>query len=274
MWLIGDGDVLLVASNEADQLDLDDLARHWDRPGVAADLRAVAAYEPFALLSSYVGGPDEVQRYAAGAPVQSDDAMALEFSAPRAQYDSGAKEEANVTSLRRLLDVRRAPAPIAAAWASADAIRRRHRAEMMLKASAYQTAYEEYAAALMLDALDPEAPEGLVRSAVAAHRELDAVTRLEAAVHSRPKAFHAWIALSKLHASMGSDDRAIAAAKTACDIEPIESAALEQLASLYSDAGDPAGLDVVAEALRHFCKQPQLVLLQLRPSFCARSGRC
>jgi spermidine synthase len=104
MWLMGDGDLLLVASNDADHLDLGNLARHWDRPGVAADLRAVAAYEPFALLSSYVGGPDELRRYAAGAPLQSDDAMALEFSAPRAQYDRDAKEEANVASLRSLLD--------------------------------------------------------------------------------------------------------------------------------------------------------------------------
>jgi tetratricopeptide (TPR) repeat protein len=249
---MGDGDLLLVASNDADHLDLGNLARHWDRPGVAADLRAVAAYEPFALLSSYVGGPDELRRYAAGAPLQSDDAMALEFSAPRAQYDRDAKEEANVASLRSLLDRTRAPVPVAAAWASANAVSHRHRAEMMLKASAYQTAYEEYAAALTLDALDPEAPEGLVRSSVAAHREPEAVTKLEAVVKSRPTAVRAWIGLSKLHASMGSQDRAIAAAQSACDIEPIESAALEQLASLYSDAGDPTGLSLAAEALRHF----------------------
>src|SRR5258706_10641900 len=72
MWLIGDGDLLLVGSTGPDTLRLDDLARHWDRPGVAVDLRAVSAYEPFALLSSYIGGPDEIRRYAAGAPVQSD----------------------------------------------------------------------------------------------------------------------------------------------------------------------------------------------------------
>ena len=252
MWLIGDGDLLFVGSNDAGPLDLGNLARHWDRPGVSEDLRAVAAYEPFALLSSFVGGPDDLRRYAAGAPVQSDDAMALEFSAPRAQYDSDAKEEDNVARLRGLLDRTRAPAPVAAAWASADAVSHRHRAEMLLKASAYQAAYQEYAAALKLDALDPEAPDGLVRSSVAAHREPDAVTELEAAVQARPKAFRAWIGLSKLQASMGSQDRAIAAAQAACEIEPIESAALEQLASLYSDAGDPTGLDLAAEALRHF----------------------
>src|SRR5206468_3439867 len=96
MWLMGDGDLLLVGANAADPVDLDNLARHWNRPGVAEDLHAVKADEPFTMLSSYVGGRDEIQRYAAGAALQSDDAMALEFSAPRAQYGGGAVEEDNV----------------------------------------------------------------------------------------------------------------------------------------------------------------------------------
>jgi spermidine synthase len=250
MWLMGDGDLLLIGSTGPDTLPLDDLARHWDRPGVGADLRDVSAYEPFALLSSYIGGPDEIRRYAGGAPLQSDDAMALEFSAPRALYGTAADE--NVATLRRLLNLTRAPAAIAAAWASAGAVQLRRRAEMMLKANAYMTAYQDYVAALALDATDSDAPGDIARAAVAAHRERDAVTRLEAAVRSHPRAVRVWVALSKLHAATGSIDRAIAAAKDACTIEPIESAALEQLASLYSDIGDPAGLDGVADALRHF----------------------
>jgi spermidine synthase len=250
MWLMGDGDLLLVGSTGADPLRLDNLARHWDRPGVAADLRAVSAYEPFALLSSYIGGPAEIRRYAAGAPVQSDDAMALEFSGPRALYGVAAEE--NATKLRRLLDRTHAPAPVAAAWADAGTIQLRQRAEMMLKANAYETAYQDYVSALALDAMDPDAPDGLARAAVAAHREPDAVTQLESAVRSHPRAVRVRIALSKLHAATGSLDRALAAAKDACTIEPIENAALEQLASLYSDVGDPVGLDGVAEALRRF----------------------
>lgn len=250
MWLMGDGDLLLVGSTAPDALHLDELARHWDRPGVAADLRAVAAYEPFAFLSSYVGGPDEIRRYAAGAPLQSDDAMALEFSAPRALYD-GARRE-NVTALRRLFDTAEVPPPVAAAWASADAAQRRHRAEMMFKANAYGTAYQDYVAALTLDATDEEAPDGIVRAAVAAHRESDAVKKLEEKARTNPRAIRVRIALSKLHAATGSMDRAIAAAKDACQIEPVDAGALEQLASIYSDLGDPSGLDLTAEALRHF----------------------
>src|SRR4029079_9869589 len=102
------------------------------------------------------------------------------------------------------LDRTRAPAPVAAAWASADAVSHRHSAEILLKASAYQAGYHGYAAALHLDALDPEAPDGLVRSSVAAHREPDAVTELEAAVPAPPKAVSARGGVAKSQGARGS----------------------------------------------------------------------
>ncbi len=250
MWLMGDGDLLLIGSAGSSMPDLSDLARHWNRPGVAADLRAVSAYEPFAFLSSYVGGADEIRRYAAGAPLQSDDVMALEFSAPRAQYESASNT--NAATLRGLLDPAHAPAAIRAAWAGAGAAQHRHRAGMMLAANAYETAYQGYTAALALDANDADTPDGVVRSAVAAHREPEAVKALDAAVRAHPQAIRLRIALSKLLAATGSVDGAITAAKDACRIEPIDRSALEQLASLYSDLGDAQGLETVAQALDHF----------------------
>jgi Flp pilus assembly protein TadD len=216
---------------------------------VAADLRTAGVADPFGLLSSYVAGPAEIQRFAAGANLQSDDRMALEFSAPRALYGDAQGE---VAAVRALLDPARAPSVIAAAWANAGAPEHRHRAELMLKADAYAMAYQEYAKALELDATDAEAADGLVRAAIASHRETDATMRLETVARANPRAVRIWIALSKLQAARGAFDRAIAAAKEAIGVEPPDAAALEQLASLYSDAGDAANLDAVAETLRHF----------------------
>ena len=249
MWLMGDGDLLLVGSNGADPLPLENITAHWDRPNVAADLRAAGAAEPFALLSSYVAGPAEIQRFVAGAALQSDDRMALEFSAPLALY-GGAQE--NTATVRALLDPVRAPPAIAAAWAGAGAAEHRHRGELMLRADAYDMAYQDYAKALELDATDPEAPGGIVRAAIASHREADGTTRLETAARANPRAVHVWIALSKLQAARGAFDRAVAAAREAIAVEPSNPAALEQLASLYSDAGDVPNLDAVAGTLRHF----------------------
>ena len=248
MWLMGDGDLLLVGSNGADGLHLENIAANWDRPNVAADLRAAAAYEPFALFSSYIAGPSEIQRYGSGAALQSDDRMALEFSAPRALYGD-ARE--NVLTLRNLLDPGHAPPAISKAWADATAVEHRHRGEMMMKADAYEMAYQDYAKALELDPDDSGAPDGLVRAAVAIHREGDAITRLEAAARQRPHGVRVWIALSKMQAAAGTLDRAVAAAREAVSVESPDPAALEQLASLYSDAGDAPNLDAVAQTLRH-----------------------
>jgi spermidine synthase len=248
MWLMGDGDLLLIGSKADEPLNLGNIAAHWDRPEVAADLRAASAYEPFALLSAYVAGPAEIQRYTSGSPWQSDDRMALEFSAPRDLYGD-ARE--NVATIRRLLDPARAPTAVATAWATANAVQQRHRGDLMLNADAYEMAYQDYAKALELDAGDSEAPDGLVRAAVAAQHQPDAIARLESAARSHPRAVRVWIALSKLQAAAGAFDRAVAAAKEAVAVDPREPAALEQLASLYSDAGDGVNLDVVANTLRH-----------------------
>jgi spermidine synthase len=247
MWLMGDGDLLLIGSNGPEPLKLDHLTSHWDRASVATDLREASAYEPFALLSSYVAGPAEIARYARGAAVQSDDRMALEFSAPRALYGDS---KDNVAALRNLLDPVQAPAAVSESLAGAGAAKHRHRGELMLNADAYETAYQEYAKALELDPTDVEAPEGLVRAAIATRREAEAIKRLESAARLQPRAIRIWIALSKLHVAGGSFDRAVAAAKEAVAVEAPDSSALEQLASLYSDAGDGTNLDAVAGTLR------------------------
>jgi Flp pilus assembly protein TadD len=58
------------------------------------------------------------------------------------------------------------------------------------------------------------------------------------------------IALSRLQATTGAHAQAVATAEAATLIEPLDPAALEQLASLHADAGDAAKLQPVAAALR------------------------
>src|SRR5262249_6039430 len=168
-------------------------------------------------------------------------------SAPRALYGD-AKE--NIATLRHLLDPREAPPAVAKAWADATAAEHRHRGEMMMKADAYEIAYQDYAKALELDPDDAESPDRLVRAAVATRREGDAITRLESAARQRPQGVRVWIALSKMQAAAGSLDRAVAAAREAVSVGSLDPAALEQLASLYSDAADAPNLDAVAQILR------------------------
>src|SRR5262249_39817060 len=130
MWLIGSADLLLVASTD-NPPPLERISENWQRAGVAADLESVSLGSPFGLLSLYVGGPAEMIRYSAGAAIQHDDRMALEFSGPLAVDTANAGE--NVVALRRLLGEGERPPAVERAFADAGATEWHERAAMLLK---------------------------------------------------------------------------------------------------------------------------------------------
>jgi Flp pilus assembly protein TadD len=203
---------------------------------------------PFALLSLFAGGPRELAEYGDGTARQTDDRMALEFSGPRAINSSATAE--NTATLRRLLAGDGRPPAIARALKDAGAREWRDRGAMMLAAGAYEPAYQDYATASRLDRTDEDAVSGLVRAAVASHHESDAAGFLGSLAANDPSASAPRIALSKLHAATGAFDEAVRAAEEASLIKPIDPAALEQLASIYADRGDAAGLDPIAGTLQ------------------------
>jgi spermidine synthase len=247
-WLVGEADLLLIASTHPLDTQLQNLGREWGRPGVAADLRERAVLEPFALWSLFVGGPEELQRYAEGTTLQTDDRMMLEFSGPRAIYGAGSRD--NAVKLRQLLDHAETPAAIRRARETAGVAQWRDRGTMMLKVEDFESAYQDFARALAQSPDDGTVLDGFVRSAVATHREADALERLKASIAAHPNSTTSRVASSKLLAAGGSFDAAIEAATDAWKISPRESSALEQVASIYSDLGDVERLDQVLGTLR------------------------
>jgi spermidine synthase len=248
MWLVGDGDLLLVGSAAPLDPRLDNIQDGWNLPAVAADLAGVSMRDPFALLSMFVGGPVELQRYGGAAVAQIDDRLALEFSGPRAV--NGTAAATNTATLRRLLEGDRTPTTIARARSAAGAGQWRDRGTMMLGAAAYDVAYQDFLTASRLDPADHDALSGIVRAAVPLHREADAATVLESLATANPTSAAPRIALSKLEAAAGAFRAAVAAAEDAWRIERSQPEPLDQLASLYADAGDAAQLDAVVDQLR------------------------
>ena len=248
MWLVGDGDLLLVGSLEPIEPRLSNIETGWRRAAVAEDLGDVSVTEPFGLWSLYVGGPGELAVYGAAAVQQTDDRMALEFSGPSAI--NAPVSSSNVLTIERLLDGRVAPAVIARALAGAGAAQWRDRAAMMLEAGSYRAAFDSYVKAVSRDPTDAGALAGLVRAAVASQREAEAATVLSGAVEAAPRATAPRIAFSKFLAATGSFDEALKLAREAVAIEPADPAAFDQLASVFADAGDANGLDSVVEQLR------------------------
>jgi spermidine synthase len=249
MWLVGQGDLLLVASAEPLTSQLGNIERGWRDPRIAADLRAVSANEPFELWSLFAGGPQELMRYAADVGLQTDDRMALEFSGPRALNDAGAAA-ANARQLRGLLEGATLPPTIQQAFERARAPEWRNRGEMMRRLGDYPTAYQDFARALAFDPTNAVGLDGLVQAAAGSGQQADALRLLKSAAQRAGSVPAIWIAMSRLLAASGSFEDAVAAARTAVGMEPVTAAALEQLASLFSDAGDAEQLARVVEELR------------------------
>ena len=100
LWLVGDADVLLVGSTEPLDARIAGIAAAMQRPGVAEDLASVGVKGPFSVTSLFVADGAALKAWANGAPLQTDDRSALEFSGPRSIF--GTARDDNATALREL----------------------------------------------------------------------------------------------------------------------------------------------------------------------------
>ena len=248
MWLVGEGDLLLVGSIDAIEPRLENISTAWRRPGVADDLGSIGMQEPFALLSLFAGGPAELSRYGEGAAVQHDDRMALEFSGPFAIF-SGV-ETNHAATIRALLESARRPPILSHAFSTASASQWRNRGTMLMNAEDVESAYRAYATALETTPGDQLALDGLVRAAAASHQQEDAERRLRAIVRGRASEPAPRVALARLLGMRGRFDEATATATEATTLAPMDPTAWEELASLHADAGDVVRLHPVVEVLR------------------------
>jgi spermidine synthase len=257
MWMVGEGDLLLIGgADDAAPPALDGLAERWRLGTVPAALEDVGvggSGTPFALLSLFAGGPREVRQFAADAQVQTDDRVALEFSAPRGIYGRAANE--NGAAIRRLLTD--PPAAVKDALANATDADWTTRGRMELKAEAYTFAYDAFRQAVALNPRNADALSGLSQAAAVARRTDDELRWLAALAAADPRNAAVRIEQSHLLAATGDFDAAAKAAAAALDAAPESPEAGEQLASVLADAGDVARLTDMADALvRRFPERP------------------
>jgi spermidine synthase len=248
MWLVGDGDLLLIgARNEAEQLlqNIDRRSREAP-PQPLLDQGVARESIPFFLMSLYAGGPAELASFARGAVLQEDDRMALEFSAARAMY---APPEGSAARLRTAAggtkDGERAGAVLSAARAD-DWI---NRGDIALRAEALEMAHDSYRRAADLDRRSIAALRGAASAAAALGRLEEEISWLRDRSHAKADHLAATVALSSALAMRGDLEAAAAAAADATRADPAEPLALEQLASVAADLGDVDRLAPAAEAL-------------------------
>jgi spermidine synthase len=247
LWLVGDGDVLLIGSNGPLEPRLAGVATAWQRPGVGADLASVGAREPHHVLSMFVAHGPKLATWSSGAPVQSDNRAALEFSGPQSVF--GRIDSDNASLLRQLAGNGARPEVVRAAEAAATADTYRERGWMLLQADAFRPAYDDFVRAVEMNPNDTRALEGLVRTSAPLQRN-SATRALLSRLAGDPSRLATKLALSRLLAAEGAYDQAVALPFSIVQADPSNVAALEQLASVLSDVGDLERMRPVVARLR------------------------
>jgi tetratricopeptide (TPR) repeat protein len=209
LWLVGESDVLLIGSTSplhaivstAAGTRADAFVRRYINPSISGDLQAVAVGSAADLLGLRVADAAALRRYTMNAPVQTDDRMALEFSAPRSLVDrAGARNAAELLALASappVPDVTHA----SGSWVS--------RGRMLLKAEAFELAYEALAKAIEQRVVDDETLAAFARAAAAAGTIDAAIARLSSLAVIEP--IPSYVATARLLMARGDAAGALAA---------------------------------------------------------------
>jgi spermidine synthase len=261
-WLVGESDLLLIGSLSPIHALDDGVAQAWARPGVATDLAEVDVRDPFSILTLFVARGMDLREYAANAPVQSDDRLALEYSAPRAIY--GRYQNANIDRLRIAAARAHAPPAIGAIRANATADSWRDRAAMQMKTQSPELAYQDYLEALKMAPDDATVLAGYV-GAAAASSQLNAAERFLREQIARKDSAIVEVELSRVLAARGDLKAAVAAAQRGAALDPSSDRALEQFVSVLADDRNDATLEqLIALLVRTGATRPVTLYAQMR----------
>jgi spermidine synthase len=249
LWLVGESDVLLIGSLSPLPTDAATLAARFARPGVAGDLRGVDVSRIDDLLGLRIAGTDALRAYAAGADPQTDDRMALEFSAPRSLAARTGRE--NVTEILALSSPQTRAVTLTTAdqWLS--------RARMLLRAEAHDLAFDALAHALTLRPAEESAFEPFARAAAGAAKMDAAIAQLRTLLGADATNVPARAALARLLMARGDAPGAIAAIEAAGANAISDPRLQRELASIYADLGDADRLaPIVARLERDAAQAP------------------
>ncbi|MHC4414814.1 MAG: fused MFS/spermidine synthase [Planctomycetota bacterium] len=81
LWQAG-SDAVLIGSDAPLEVDLENLHRRMQQPAVARQLSRIGLADPLSLVAEYTMGQKELEDFAKGAVINTDDNLYLEFSSP------------------------------------------------------------------------------------------------------------------------------------------------------------------------------------------------
>ncbi len=152
LWALTKYDFIMLGSSSPITINEDVFGRNFTR--VAADLATIKVQDSYSVLSSLLLTDEELDRFAAGAPLNTDDLPVLEFRAPRSLYANTTDD--NLRALQAVSKHTEKPA------LKATAENHRHKAEMLAAAEDIDSAIDEFKNAI---ALDPDDVQSLLSAA-------------------------------------------------------------------------------------------------------------
>jgi spermidine synthase len=250
MWLVGEGDLLLIGSVEPG-IDgrlaaVPARSAMGSVPALLAGVGIPATAAPFVLFSMFAGGPRELKLFGSDALLQTDDRMALEFSAARAMHAPPAGQAERLRALAAGVALPGAVSPVirharAGDWAALG--------DTALRAEAFAAAHDSFRRATSLDSRSARALRGSSEAAAGMRKLAEEAEWLKQVAAAEPANAAARVELSHVAATLGDAETAVAAALDAVSIDPSSPAPLEQLASVFADLGDTARLTPAADEL-------------------------
>jgi spermidine synthase len=234
VWYLGGHDFLLLGSERPLPLDAARIAARLEQPAVRDDLARVGVRRWPEVLGFLALGPADAARLAAGARVNDDDRLPLEFSAPRALHLGAAADVVGFVLRHR----RAGPAEVVAG--GVDALDRpgvhQDVAATLFRVGRFRDALDEYQEALRIE---PESRVTRLSTAAAAINagapdvaRAQALRVLARAPDDAEGHYYLGIALSQL----GARDAALAALTRAAELSPSDARFRPALETLRGQA--------------------------------------
>jgi spermidine synthase len=234
LWTLTEYDFLLLGSPSPLTIDEGILQRNFER--VAGDLQEVKVQDLYSVTSLLFLRDEELDGFAEGAVLNTDDRPVLEFRAPRFIHANTADQNfAALSGARRNRQE-----------SNATSENHRHKGEMFLAAEAFREAMREFRAAIALDINDAQAWKGLVETARGVDRS-ELQTFFEETLRTQPLNIVRFSA-ADFYAHVGNYTRAVEILDNVLKEEPKNLPALEKLADVLGLQGG-ARLPEVAERL-------------------------
>ena len=246
LFLLNEGDVLLLGRAGADSLRLDAvaLARRMQEGRVGEDLDEVHVRSPFAFASLLTLPPAALASYARGADRHSDDRPVLEFRAPRQLHANTGRQNA----LRLVAEGEKSarPEPWRSLVRDPTAAQLTERAVMLERSEGFAWAALVYREALRKDPRLLPALEGYVRASLRSGGEAEAERVLTELLPQAP--VDARVALALLLDNVGRTKDALAQLEAALQLDQRHRRALLLAAELHEQAGNLDAVEVLVNA--------------------------